>query len=440
VLTDQDPIEAIKSTIPSVIASSTVSALLLAGVKQILDGARIDSDRSAPTQEQLHSTFLSLVEEQTEPLPLSSARRRILFFIDELDRCPQEQVVATLAAIRNYFEAPGWIFVVAADRQVLERAFAALPWPNPGDEQNPYYGSASEFFDKIFQYQIPLPPLRGDTLLKFANDLVVGKSSGIWADLRRQNEGHLLGAVLYALIPSHLRSPRRVKVLLNAFATNARIASSRGIDWLARAQEISKLTALQTEFPLFANDLIVEPRLPSYLLNPESAPEARSELIEKHRLKPEPVEGPAPEQEPIVPEPAPTRARIRRIVAPTEVVAPPPTVDASVLTATDPTPRATSAQADVLKIAQRLLLHAYLIRVQDVADPSRDLLYLSSAGEAFNLEDSELAAIIEERAVGDPAAVIEAAARNRIRPFAKGRSGSSPARSCRGLARSARTS
>ena len=48
----------------------------------------------------------------------------------------------------------------------------------------------------------------------------------------------LLDGVLYVLIPSHVRSPRRVKVLLNNFATNARIAQSRGIDWMARAREI----------------------------------------------------------------------------------------------------------------------------------------------------------------------------------------------------------
>ena len=187
--------------------------------------------------------------DQTAPKYPGGDPRPILFFIDELDRCPQAQVVETLAAIRNYFEAPNCIFVVAADRQVLERAFRALPYPNPGDGENPYYGSASEFFDKIFQYQIPLPPLRGDTLLRLANDLVAEKSNGIWADLRQADGGLPLRQVLFALIPSHVRSPRRVKVLLNAFATNVRIAAARGLPWLPRAREIAKLTALQTRVP-----------------------------------------------------------------------------------------------------------------------------------------------------------------------------------------------
>lgn len=393
-LAKQDAVVAIQQTIPSVLASSAVTALLVSGVKQILDGARIESGQGAPTQEQLHETFLALVKDQTATKYPGGDPRPILFFIDELDRCPQGQVVETLAAIRNYFEAPNCIFVVAADRQVLERAFRALPYPNPGDGENPYYGSASEFFDKIFQYQIPLPPLRGDTLLRLANDLVAEKSTGIWADLRQADEGLPLGQVLYALIPSHVRSPRRVKVLLNAFATNARIAAARGLPWLPRAREIAKLTALQTEFPLFANDLLVEPRLPYYLLNPGTAPASRADLLEKHRLEPEPKPDPA----------AAATTPAATTVAPGALVA-------GGVTPTDPTPRATPVQADEIVVAQRRLLRQYLVRVSDISDAGRDLMYLSSAGEAVDLEDPELASLIEEQAVDDPSAVISAAAK-----------------------------
>ncbi len=401
-LSQQDPVKAIQGTIPSVLASSAVTALLVSGVKQILDGARIESDQGAPTQEQLHETFLDLIKDQTKPLPLASSRRRILFFIDELDRCPSGQVVETLAAIRNYFEAPGCLFVVAADRQVLERAFESLPYPNPGSAQNPYYGSASEFFDKIFQYQIQLPPLRGTTLQSFAHELVATKPTGVRASLRAGNGGHLLGQVLYALIPSHVRSPRRVKVLLNAFATNARVSSSRGVEWLPRAQEIAKLTALQTEFPLFANDLLTEPHLPSYLLNPGTAPEARDDLLEKHRLEPR-AEVSQPPMAAVAPTPG-----VTPVVPPVAAAA--PALVAGGVNPTDPTPRATADQADTISVAQRRLLRAYLVRVSDVPDAGRDLLYLSSAGQAVDLQDPELAALIEERAIDEPAAVVSAAA------------------------------
>lgn len=77
-----------------------------------------------------------------------------------------------------------------------------------------------------------------------------------------------LDFVLFTLIPSHVHSPRRIKVLLNNYATNVRMTRSRlpGA-WPVRAREIARLTAFQTEFPDFAADLRYEPRLPRYLLN-----------------------------------------------------------------------------------------------------------------------------------------------------------------------------
>ena len=271
ILVEQDPVQAIQTTIPSILASSAVTALLVSGVKEILDGARIESGQGAPTQEQLHETFLALVKDETAAKHPGSDPRPILFFIDELDRCPQSQVVETLAAIRNYFEAPNCVFVVAADRQVLERAFRALPYPNPGDGENPYYGSASEFFDKIFQYQISATPARryvakvGERLGRREVDGCLGRSSP-------GGRGSSAWASAVRLDPVTRAKPAPRKGAAERLCHQCTNCRGPGLSRLPRAREIAKLTALQTEFPLFANDLLVEPRLPHYLLNPGSAP------------------------------------------------------------------------------------------------------------------------------------------------------------------------
>jgi hypothetical protein len=58
-----------------------------------------------------------------------------------------------------------------------------------------------------------------------------------------------------------------------------------------RAEEIAKLTVLQTEYPALADDLHIEPRLPWLLLAPDSD-EATSErarpLLVRHSLQPSP--------------------------------------------------------------------------------------------------------------------------------------------------------
>lgn len=52
------------------------------------------------------------------------------------------------------------VFVVAADQQVLEQALTeASSQATPADTGNPYYSSGSGYLDKVFQYQVSVPPL-----------------------------------------------------------------------------------------------------------------------------------------------------------------------------------------------------------------------------------------------------------------------------------------
>lgn len=189
----------------------------------------------------------------------------LVVFIDELDRCSAEEVVSTLEAIRTFLDVSGVIYVVAADQQVLERALRqAARQTTPPDAINPYYSAGSAYLDKIFQYQFSLPPIRTRGLTDFALELTAGLG-GVWKAIDRSQ-------VISVLIPTHVRSPRRVKRLLNGFVLTYRLAKRRAAaDRLdaevePRASEIAKLACLQIEFPLFAADLSIEPRLPEWVL------------------------------------------------------------------------------------------------------------------------------------------------------------------------------
>jgi hypothetical protein len=355
----------------------------------ILAAARVDIEQSAPSaDEEFTRTFRDLVARATEPdgfLVRRGGTKRLVFFVDELDRCSRIDVVETLTALKTFLDEPNCVFIVAADRDVLEEALRELPQATPTREFEPYYSSASAFIDKVFQHQIALPPLRPQRLTRFARDLVVGRS-GIWESLRHGGRG--LDDVVSVLIPAHVRSPRRVKVLLNNYATNCRIAEARGIDWFGRALEIAKLTALQTEFPTVARDLYLEPRLASLLVAPPQEPTAlQAELLMKHAITdvlPTPVGG---------------------------AVAPP------IAEAEDSDPLLLPQQplelvagADRLRSQQRTNLRRYLVgsRSTTVPDPRRDLLFLESAGAAQGFDDESLGQAIEDEAVDEPGRVIQA--------------------------------
>ncbi|MGW7515477.1 KAP family P-loop NTPase fold protein [Streptomyces sp. NPDC054796] len=218
---------------------------------------REHTTEAADSDEQFEQLFADLVA--------CSQVERLVVFVDELDRCKPSDVVATLDALRTFLGADRCVFVVAADQQVLEEALTrALEQATPADVVNPYYSSGSGYLDKVFQYQLSLPPLLVPKVTNFAADLVRGRG-GVWAAVD-------VNLVVSVLVPSHVRSPRRVKALLNTFVLTYRLAQRRAADGLLeidaaeRVEEIAKLVCLRVEFPLFARDLRLDHRLGPFVL------------------------------------------------------------------------------------------------------------------------------------------------------------------------------
>lgn len=86
-------------------------------------------------------------------------RRRIVVFVDDLDRCGPERVAEVLEAVKLFFDLPGMVFVFALDRRQLEHAIQVrhdLPAPE-----------ARVYLEKIFQLTVALPPKGSRSLVRF---------------------------------------------------------------------------------------------------------------------------------------------------------------------------------------------------------------------------------------------------------------------------------
>jgi hypothetical protein len=348
----------------ALVPAALLSALITLSSKTL----QVDRSVGKPeSDEQFESIFADLVSD--------SGARRLVIFVDEIDRCSPDEVVATLDAIRTFLGADNCVFVVAADQHVLEESLTqAAKHETPTDEANPYYSTGSAYLDKIFQYQVSLPPLLSQRITRFAADLVNNRE-GLWSEIVSDH-------VVSVLVPTHVTSPRRVKHLLNAFALSYRLAEERHRQGLLAANpsefaaSLAKLVCLRVEFPLFARDLQIDARLPEMVLYVLHDPEAtefdrswNSRAIE--RAQAYAVRGAAP---------------------------------ASLMT-DEPTGDDDDVQRTALSSNQQLL--DYLRRTKAVAGPSRDLVYMHSSGAAFGL-DGELAMAIEDAAeVADFAAVRE---------------------------------
>lgn len=339
------------------LATLPVAAVIATFVKLAADGLHLKTTRSAPSgDEEFERLFRSLVEE--------AKTERLIVFIDELDRCSPAQVASTLETMKTFLFVHGCVFIVAADQQVIEQALRQeVRQHTPEDVTNPYYSAGSSYLDKVFQYQLTLPPLRSPTLSRFALSLVKDRP-GVWQRVPSLDE------VITVLIPTHVVSPRRVKVLLNRFAIAYRLAERRASegkldpDFSHRATELAKLVCLQAEFPLFSDDLTRDARLPEFVRaladaerSEESVPEELRELASSYAYK--------------------KRAVAELLVAPDERTTGEPQTSAG-------RPDDDRAGGVARHHAEQLL--NYLRKTRHVEGPAPDLIYLESAGAGHGID------------------------------------------------------
>lgn len=302
---------------------------------------------------------------------------RLVVFIDELDRCAPAEVVTTLETIKTFLDVDKCVFVVAADQQVMERALTVRArQATPGDIANPYYTSGSAYLDKVFHYQLSLPPLLPRRLTGFALDLVKERP-GVWQAVDVEH-------VVSVLIPPYVRSPRRVKTLLNNFVLTYRLASKRvhaGVmtaNLEDRAPELAKLVHLRTEFPLFAADIALDERLIGVVKLLHKDPEAQ------------PPETIAPSVVRLARRYAqldlPVDEHLDRAVGERDVEEPSGAADAPNVRG-DETGEVSpdSSMRDVERAHAHQLL-TYLEYTAQVPDPRRDLVYLEGAGATLGMD------------------------------------------------------
>jgi KAP family P-loop domain len=178
----------------------------------------------------------------------ASPERRIVVFVDDLDRCLPLNALQVLESMKLFFDLDGFVFVAGLDQQVVERA-VELRYANPsregqgadqgglgeaGDGLVPAAISGSrpslstitgrDYIKKIFQVPFGLPPVDRSQLGELVSTLVATPrlSSEQRLDLQERIVEHLQyysdGADINA---------REVKRLINAYTLQAKLLSLR---------------------------------------------------------------------------------------------------------------------------------------------------------------------------------------------------------------------
>lgn len=193
------------------------------------------------SMEQFEATFAEVLK------LVLGAEGRLVVFVDDLDRCLPEKAIEVLEAIKLFLEAPGVVFVLGMDREVIERgvesryrgffrqaAGAGPAFPISGDT----------YLQKIVQIPFHLPPLAVEDVERFI------------ASLDNTNDAVLqLSAMTRAVFARGLYpNPRQVKRALNIFRLLRAIA--------LRREGRDVLPANAIAWPLLAKTIVIQSQYP----------------------------------------------------------------------------------------------------------------------------------------------------------------------------------
>jgi hypothetical protein len=156
-------------------------------------------------------------------------QRRLVVFVDDLDRCLPESALQVLESMKLFFDLPGFVFVVGLDQDVVEHVIDAK-YARPAGASDEHAGSrisGAEYIKKIFQLPYRLAPVAIDQLDEFLEaayeeaELLEDQRS----ELRNQVAPHLRWVVGDASV-----NPREIKRYINAYTLLVEVDTVRRLD------------------------------------------------------------------------------------------------------------------------------------------------------------------------------------------------------------------
>jgi hypothetical protein len=119
-------------------------------LKEAVDGAAGNQNTSAEIAEiksLITGLINDLISDSKNPI------QKVVFFVDDLDRIPPGDAVEVLEALKNIFDIPNCIFILAIDYDVVVKGLESKFGPKTEENEREF----RSFFDKIIQVPFSMP-------------------------------------------------------------------------------------------------------------------------------------------------------------------------------------------------------------------------------------------------------------------------------------------
>lgn len=193
--------------------------------------------------EQFHHEFEGMVKQYIQP------HGCLVVFVDDLDRCLPEKAIEVLEAIKLFLDAPGCIFLLGLDREVLEQGIQVKYKDfvvEEGEGKKRLLVDGANYLEKIIQLPFELPPIEAADIGKFIDGLQV-----TFPDPRCQE--------VFAHGLEH--NPRRVKRTINTFLFLWKLAPGKGLRDVITPVRLGKVVVIKHSHPKLYAVLEGTPRL-----------------------------------------------------------------------------------------------------------------------------------------------------------------------------------
>ncbi len=198
--------------------------------------------------EQFQGKFRDLVQQH-----ISNNGKRLVVFVDDLDRCLPEKAIEVLEAIKLFLDAENCIFVLGLDQEVIARGiemkYKEFGAKQDGDtSQQKFTIEGVRYLEKIIQLPFIIPPVEQTDMGDFVH--------GLSADWPHEDCPKIFAEGLGD-------NPRQIKRTVNTFLMLWKLADKRKAKLQDRIKPIrlAKVVAIQTVYPdLYTLLLKDEPR------------------------------------------------------------------------------------------------------------------------------------------------------------------------------------
>lgn len=179
----------------------------------------------------LREHFQRIVDHATD-----GGRRRLVFFIDDLDRCTAETALTLMEALKLYLNLANCVYFIGVDKRILENSIAHRYGEQAVDEIN--------YLEKIIQLPFTIPPISTESKEAFIANLLPEP----------------LASCTDLLALGLANNPRQVKRFINVLSLNHQLAVRADIPGYD-PQVLARLLLVQYWSPDLYQRIVQDPSL-----------------------------------------------------------------------------------------------------------------------------------------------------------------------------------